>query len=204
MRHLDDWTLEQLAEGMLPEGELGAATEHVEGCRRCAAELEGYRALHAALAGLPRLAPSPGFGDAVMARVKMPEPSPVWAMIQRWLPSTRRGWTILGAALVAPALPLLAGLAWLLTHPGVSAATLWQTVTTEASAMSATALEQAFAWGLDSGLFGSVGLVLDALGSVPLETLAGLFAVMAIAIPLSGWSLFRLVRAPMRNATYAN
>lgn len=204
MQHLDDWTLEQLAEGMLSDHELNRATAHVEACGRCAAELDGYRALYAALEGLPRLAPSPAFSDAVMARVKMPEPSPVWGMIQRWLPSTRRGWTLLVAALVAPMLPIFAGIAWLLTHPGVTAGALWQTTTGAAQSAATAAFGKIVEWGLDSGILGSAQVVLDAIRAIPIETVAGAFGVLAVAIPLSAWSLFRLARTPTGNATYAN
>lgn len=202
--HLDDWTLDQLAEGMLSEDELARATAHLGECERCAAELDGYRALNAALSVLPRMAPSPRFGDAVMARVVMPAPSPVWAMIQRWLPSSRRGWAMLAAAVVAPALPVFAAVWWLITHPGVSLMSLWQTGTVGAKSLVTTAFGRLFDWGLDSGMFGLAGAALDALQSVPLGAMAGVVGALAIAIPLSAWSLFRLVRSPMGNATYAN
>lgn len=203
-QHLDDWTLEQMAEGMLSEMELPGAIAHVESCGYCEAELEGYRALHAALSGLPRLAPSPGFSDAVMARVRIPEPSPVWAAIQRRLPSTRRGWALVSAAIVAPALPLVWLVSWILTQPGVSAAGMWQRATAGAQSVGTNVVAQVFEWGLDSGVFGAARSVVEALQTVPLEALAGVFGALAIAIPLSAWSLFRLVRTPMRNATYAS
>lgn len=203
-QHLDDWTLEQMAEGMLSEMELPGAIAHVESCGRCEAELEGYRALHAALSGLPRLAPSPAFSDAVMARVRIPAPSPVWAAIQRWLPSTRRGWALVSAAIVAPALPLVWLVSWILTQPGVSAAGMWQQATAGAQSVGTDVVAQVFEWGLDSGVFGAARSVVEALQTVPLETLGGVFGALAIAIPLSAWSLFRLVRTPMRNASYAS
>lgn len=204
INHLDDWTLEQMAEGALSELELPRATAHLESCVRCTAELEGYRALHAALSGLPRLAPSPGFSDAVMARVKIAEPSPVWAAIQRWLPSTRRGWALMSAAIVAPALPILWLLTWLFTQPGVSAAGMAAQAVDGARSAGSTAAGWLFERTLESGVFGWMRSAFDAVQSVPLETLAGVFGVLAVAIPLSAWSLFRLVRTPMRNATYAS
>lgn len=203
-QHLDDWTLGQLAEGMLSGTELSSATEHVEACGQCADELAGYRALYAALSDMPRHAPSPAFNDAVMARVRLAQPSPVWAWIQGWLPTTRRGWTILGAALVAPALPLIGMMAWVLTHPGVSMGSLWQTATTATGSFVAAAFDQVIDWGLSSGVFGWVQLTVESALSLPLPTVAGVFALLGIAIPLSAWSLYRLIREPMGNATYAN
>lgn len=204
MQHLDDWTLDQLAEGMLPEMERTSATEHVESCERCSAELAGYRALYAALSDMPRMAPSPAFNDMVMAQVRMPQASPVWSWLIGLLPSTRRGWTIVGAALAAPTLTLIGMLAWVMTHPGVSMTSLWSGITSGAGTMTSAAFEQSIEWGLSSGLFGWGQVAFEAVQAVPLETAAVVLGVLALAIPLSAWSLFRLVRAPMGNATYAN
>ncbi len=52
--HLPDWTLELLAEDALPPEARAEALVHLDGCALCAMELEGYRALNAALSGLPR------------------------------------------------------------------------------------------------------------------------------------------------------
>lgn len=203
-QHLDDWTLDELAEGMLSEMERSSAMAHVEECERCAAELAGYRALYAALSDMPRLEPSPSFNDAVMARVQVPQASPAWSWLIAWLPTTRRGWSIVGAVLAAPTLTLIGMIAWVMTHPGVSMGSLWNGAMTGARSIAAAGFDGAMAWGLRSGMFGTVQGAVDALQAVPLETAAGVLGVLAVAIPLSAWSLFKLVRAPMGNATYAN
>lgn len=62
--------------------------EHLESCGRCRRELRSLRSLDGALAGLPRLEPSPGFTDAVMQRVRLPVPwyGRLWARVVRhWL-----------------------------------------------------------------------------------------------------------------------
>lgn len=203
-QHLDDWTLEQLAEGMLSDAERPAAAEHVRICERCAGELAGYRALQAALTGLPRFAPSAGFNDAVMARVRVPQPNPVWAAIQGHAPRTRRGWAMLSGAVAAPALPLVWLAVWVYTQPGISLASLWRDGTERAGSLASALLERIFDWGLRSGTFGWARGLVDAALDVPLETAAGAFGLLAVAIPLSAWSLYKLVRTPMGNATYAN
>lgn len=61
---------------------------HVETCGRCRDELERLRSLDEMLAGLPTLEPSPGFTDAVMARVRLPAPwyRRLWSRVaDRWL-----------------------------------------------------------------------------------------------------------------------
>lgn len=203
-QHLDDWTLDELAEGTLSEMERSGAMAHVEECGRCAAELAGYRALYAALSGMPRLEPSATFNDAVMAQVRVPQGSPIWSWLIAWLPTTRRGWSIVGAVLAAPTLTLLGMIGWVLTHPGVSMSSLWNGALTGGQSMAAAGFDRALSWGLSSGLFGWVQGAVDALQAVPLETAAGVLGVLAVAIPLSAWSLYRLVRAPMGHATYAN
>lgn len=203
-QHLDDWTLEALAEGMVGDMERRTALAHLEACARCTAELEGYRALFAAIGDLPRLAPSPQFGDAVMARVRIPQPSPLLAWLQRWAPATRRGWVLLVAALVAPVLPVIAAVGWVLSRPAVSVGSLWQQAAGGATSTAGAALDRIFQWGIDSGAFSRVQSVIDAVQGVPLETLAAVLMIFAVAIPLSAWSLFRLLRTPMGSATYAN
>jgi hypothetical protein len=203
--HLTDWTLEQLAEESLPEAELAGATAHVEACALCAAELEGYRALFSTLSDLPRFAPPPAFADAVMARVRVaPQPSPVWVRVQRWLPRTRGGWAVLGAALAAPAAPLVALVVWFLSQPLVSTSALGAWATEMLRTAAGTALAEVLGWGVDTGVFGWVQLAYQTARSIPLETVGVVLALLAVAIPLSAWSLVRLVRAPMGNATYAN
>lgn len=203
--HLSEWTLEQLAEGMLSSDELAGASAHVEACGRCAAELDGYRALFAALGEIPRFAPSAQFSDAVMARVRVaPAPSPVWSLVQRWVPRTRRGWSVLGAAVAAPAVSTAAVLIWLMSHPLVSPGWLLQWAGGEAAGAVEAGASQVFRWGMRSGLFGVGRQAVEAAGSLPLGAVAVVMAVLAVAIPLSAWSLIRLVRTPMRNVNYAN
>lgn len=203
--HLTEWTLEQLAEGTLPEAQQAVAAAHLDACRRCAAELEGYRSLFAALSEMPRFAPSPGFSDAVLTRVRMaPEPAPWLAWVQRRLPSTRRGWAILSAALVAPALPVLALMAWLLSRPLVSAATLWQWTVLTSQQFGRAAVATLLSWGTQLGVVGWAQAAYAALLDVPLVALAAVVIALAIVIPLSAWSLVRLIRTPTGNITYAN
>lgn len=61
---------------------------HLEACERCRHELDRLEALDEALAGLPELRPSPGFTEAVMARVELPAPwyRRIWtAVLDRWV-----------------------------------------------------------------------------------------------------------------------
>ena len=202
--HLSDWTLEQMAEGELPPLEATRAADHLEDCARCRAELAGYQALYAALSELPRFAPSPGFADAVIARTKMErEPWPVTVWLRGLAPKTRKGWVLLGSAVVAPALPVLAAALWLLTHPLLTPAALWQWVVMQGSTAGAafTALLARWVTGSDAAGLARGGVTL--VSGVPGEAVTLVVVALAIAIPSSVWALYRLVRTPTRNVEYA-
>ncbi|MEX0912726.1 MAG: hypothetical protein WD031_04785, partial [Gemmatimonadota bacterium] len=153
--HLKSELLEQLAEDSLPRGELAEARSHLEACRRCSAEFEAFQSLFAALGELPRYAPASGFEDAVMARVQIaPQESHVLAWLKRLMPSSRRGWAMVSVAAAAPAIPIIAMIAWLLSQPLLSPLTLWQWGVLRTQSIS----QATFAWLVDqtigSGLFG--------------------------------------------------
>ena len=69
--HLSADEIELWAEGLLP----GARVMHLADCRDCLTVAEAERALLIALAQVPRLAPSQGFTDRVLARIRIPAPS---------------------------------------------------------------------------------------------------------------------------------
>ncbi|HUE96602.1 MAG TPA: hypothetical protein VMN39_08075 [Longimicrobiaceae bacterium] len=204
-RHLTALTLEQLAEENRPAAEMESARAHLEACGRCTAELETYQLLFARLGELPRYAPSLAFADSVMARVQLaPREHPAMAWLRRLVPTTRRGWVLVGSAVLAPALPILGLVLLLLTQPLVSPAMLWQWALLRTQSMS----QAGFAWLLDrainSGLYGSLESGFTAALSLPMTVLGSAAALVAIAIPLSGWGLLRLTRTPMGSVNHAN
>lgn len=203
--HLSDWTLEQLAEGGVPPEEQRPAALHLETCTLCAAGVEGYRALYTALSELPRFAPSPGFADAVIARTRLtPEPGPVALWLRQFAPRSRRAWVLLASAIVAPALPILAAAIWLLTHPLLTPAALWQWIAMQGRPAGAKVGPVALRWASDTGVEGMARGAYELAHGLPLVALTVLVSVLAVAIPLSVWAIVRLVRTPMKDATYAN
>jgi hypothetical protein len=76
---------------------------------------------------LPRFAPSAGFANNVMARVSLgPHEHPAFAWLRRLMPRSRPGWILAAAAMVAPAIPIITLLVWMLTQPLLSPAAVWQ------------------------------------------------------------------------------
>jgi hypothetical protein len=200
--HLPPWTLEELAEDNLSHAEKALALEHVRQCSQCAAEVNAHRALFSALAQLPSWEPSPGFADAVMSRVALPVAVPEAVFRRRWLPRTARGWMMAVAGTLAPLLPLFAVLGWL-TGRGMSPGALFGV----ARHWVADA-----GWGLLVRLTGAVvrsgvweWLVTtgnDLVGGT--RGLSAAAVVFAVAIPLSGWMMVRLLRTPVGGMTHAH
>lgn len=204
-RHLAAQILEQLAEESLPPAEERSARAHLAECMRCTMELEAFEALFARLGDLPRFAPSAAFADAVMARVQIaPEESSALAWLRRVVPSTRRGWALLASAAVVPALPLIALILLVATQPLLSPTTLWQWAMIRTQASAQTGFAWLFDIAINSGLYGWFASGLTTVQSLPVMALGGAVALLAIAIPLSGWSLVRLTRTPVGSVNHAS
>lgn len=202
--HLSAMSLEQLAEGILRGAEADAARAHLASCSRCTAELEGYGQLFRMLSQLPRFAPSPVFAGAVMARVQItPRESRLAIWLRRLVPRSRGGWILAATAVLAPAAPVIALLAWLLFNPLVTPAAIWGWSRIRLEAGAQTAL----AWVIErfeATAQNALALVYSLVEAVPNDALGGAAIVMAVAIPLSAWALVRLTRTPSGKITYAN
>lgn len=72
--HLTTDEIELWAQGLLP----AARALHLADCSLCRVEADRERKVILELVQLPRFAPTAGFGDRVMAHVKVPTPSGDW------------------------------------------------------------------------------------------------------------------------------
>lgn len=202
--HLPDPILEMLAEGTLPLEEQAAAAAHVDACHRCAAEAEGYRVMFEALAQLPQFSPSAGFNDAVMARVVIaPQTSAVPAWAARWFPATRRGWWLFIAAFLTPAVFLVAAVTWAFSRSVVSPTLLAQWSAEWLRDAAWAGVTQIVAWVAESGVLSWGHGLVSAVPNVSTGVLVALAFMIAVAIPLSAWSLVHLLRTPMGKAAHA-
>ncbi|HEX2202497.1 MAG TPA: hypothetical protein VHG91_04345 [Longimicrobium sp.] len=201
--HLPPWTLDALAEDELPHAEKNLAMEHVRGCAHCAAELESARALFASLAALPSFEPSAKFADAVMARVAV-RPAEAFAAApaearRRWLPRTRAGWMGLTGAVLVPAAPAVAILAWLLSYPGVTLGSVFRLFGDWAAESAWSGAVRTAAWMVGSPAWERAVTMPGGLAG-----LAAVALVLALSIPVSGWGIVRLLRTPMGGMTHAH
>jgi hypothetical protein len=203
--HLSAIELEQLAEDALSAAEAVEARLHLSVCARCSREVDTYKNLFSLLGQLPRLAPSPAFADAVMARVHLaPRESAVTAWLRRLIPTTRRGWLLLGTIVTAPATPILALIAWMLVQPLVTPSNLWQWTQLRAQSISQASIAWLADQAVNIGSWNWVAALYSTLQSVPTSAIAGVTVLTSIAIPLSAWGLLKLIRTPGDSVTYAN
>lgn len=119
--------LSAYAGGDLADGDRAVLESHMVGCARCQAEVEEWRSLFAGLAALPQFAPSTGFADRVMARVRIrrPWPARVAALVRRLVPHSTTGWALAVAFLALPTLVTAGGLTWLFSRPWLTMEAVW-------------------------------------------------------------------------------
>ncbi|MEM7415383.1 MAG: zf-HC2 domain-containing protein [Gemmatimonadota bacterium] len=80
--HLSAERLQAFLEGDLSKRERSAVEEHLESCKRCSAELDGWRVLFDDLSGLSAHRPHQGFAERVMSEVDVPEPVSLAARVR--------------------------------------------------------------------------------------------------------------------------
>ena len=152
------------------------------------------------LASLGRYAPSPGFADRVMARVRLPAAArPVAATAPAVRPPPRRRWPALLAALSGTAAASSTALtAWVVGH--------WQAVTTSliatASAFGMPLWHAVLDWLTTHSIAAAAALLTQVLaGSLP--PLALWLLGSGLAVPVSLVALWHITRAPARRPTHA-
>ncbi|HSG46431.1 MAG TPA: zf-HC2 domain-containing protein [Longimicrobiales bacterium] len=109
--------LQEHLDGRLAARDATRLEEHLGRCAACRTEMEGLHAVVAGLESLPRLLPSPDFGEAVMARFRVQQMAAAalapttrrerflaWAKAR--VPSSSRGWAAALGAGTAPAVTL--------------------------------------------------------------------------------------------------
>jgi hypothetical protein len=216
--------LEAFAEGLLEPGDLAVLESHVLGCAACQSAVEEWRALFAALEGLPQFEPAADFADRVMLKVRVaPQASRLnslgriqrtlqqqlgraGAALDRIMPKTTFGWAMATAFL---ALPFALGavlVAWLMSRTYITPTSLWAFVTERGMEVArsfgdtavATAMQTELAgWLIDQGAVFLAQAGVTGLGVV--------LAMAAVATMLSIWVLYRyLFRTPTRESHYAS
>jgi anti-sigma factor RsiW len=206
MHHPEPEALEALAAGSLPAADRATVASHVETCGPCGAEVEEFRLLFAALADLPRLAPSTAFADRVMARVRVapvpavvPDGVPFADRLRALVPGKRLRWALAATFTGLPVVTVGAALAWLVTHPNLSAQALWIFATQRvesAIAVAAPWIMEQLAATRAAGWLGAFGRGLATIDPGRLGVAA---SVLLVLTGVSAWVLYsNLIRTPTR------
>lgn len=158
------------------------------------------QALDQALASLGLFSPSPGFGDRVMARVRVTAPAPTPALTAAPAPARRvRRWPALlaplsgVAALTSTALTALVALNW-------GAITGW--AATAAVSAAVPAWHALLGW-LAAASASSGSTLLAAGFTVGLAPLIWSLSIMSLAVPVSLFGLFLVARPRVRMSSHA-
>jgi hypothetical protein len=216
--------LEAFAEGSLEAGDRAVLESHLLGCAACQAAVEEWRALFAALEGLPQFEPAADFADRVMLKVRVaPQAARVGSLarvqqtlqkqlgragsaLDRIMPKTTFGWAMATAFL---ALPFALGavlIAWLMSRSYITPTSLWAFVSERGlevarsfgdTAVSTAMQTELAGWLIDQGAVFLAQAGVTGLGVV--------LAMTAVTTMLSIWVLYRyLFRTPTRESHYAS
>lgn len=124
--HVTDQSLQDLLDGVLSPRGIMAMEGHLDECRLCREEMVSWRSVMRSLDGLPRLEPSPGFTERVMAHVRVQlvvaATAPGWQERFRvWAdglsPRTRKQFAGFAGAAVTPAVSVALVAYMVLSHP---------------------------------------------------------------------------------------
>jgi hypothetical protein len=219
-QHPGSERLEEFAQSGLSDGDRVVVESHLLHCASCQAEVEDWRSLFVALSDLPLFTPAAGFGDRVMARVRIPLSWPqrvgLWSeqagrlirdvghAVERVLPKTTRGWAFASAFLALPALFIGGLLFWLVSRSYVTMHGLWVFTTDSFGAVATGSANRIFEWlimtPLASWTVSALGGIVETRGASGLGMLAG---GLGVAMALSVWILYmNLFRTDRREANY--
>lgn len=182
--HVPTGILQDFVDGILPARAVARLEAHLDGCHRCADELQAWQAVAARLETLERYTPAPGFDERVIAALRarrasraVSAPSPLWAraaaVASRFVPHTREAWAALTGVAFTPAV-IMGLVAWaVFSHPTITLGSLvsfawWQVA--ELGSTAVAALSGVLSQGVDS--LGARSLF-DLLASAPLLVAGG-------------------------------
>lgn len=197
--HLNAARAQDLLDGALPRRELAAVEQHLHGCRLCREEVDGWRSLMMQLDGVPTLAPSPIFGERVMAHVRVrnavatARPT-VGERLRAWAGEfavrNRRRMAALAGAAVTPAVTMALVAYVVFSHPLVTIGNLisffWLKGQEAISASASALLGEV----LQSGVVVMTIDVTRGLIATPSMALT-LFALFGIGTLTAFWILYR-------------
>ncbi|GMV04826.1 MAG: hypothetical protein AMXMBFR53_11060 [Gemmatimonadota bacterium] len=190
--------LQDFAEGILPARKAARMRAHLETCPRCAAEAHAWRLALSRLNELPRFDTSEGFGERVMAQVRVPAKAPArvpeWRRALAWagraMPHTRQAWAAVSGVALTPAVTLGLVLWTVFSHPTLTLDALASFAWWKATELAGLAWQSVASAATESaGLFN----IYSFFGSLTLSPMAvgGLVAAFSLGTVAATWVLYR-------------
>jgi anti-sigma factor RsiW len=202
-------TPEELLEHL--DGRLAARTStrieaHLEECAFCRGEMEGYHSVVTRLESLDRWAPSPGFGEAVMASVRIQQMAAVamaptsrsgrlMAWVKAHLPSSSRGWSMALGVGTAPAVIAALVIHTVFSFEQMTLGSLFSFLGFKLSTLLGGMTASLEGWVGSSPLLTTVVEALQALGGSPM-LLAAAAALSSATVLGATWVLYRNLIVP--------
>lgn len=202
--HLSPALLQDHAEGLLRGRAARQATEHLAVCEGCRTELAAFSAVSLQLGELPRLAPSPGFQERVLAAhrlevltaLSMTQPTPrstlrarVRHMARSLSGNSPRTWATVTGIALGPAVLVALFVRAIFAHPLVTAETLLTFISLQVRPVLSSVLESLVFSGA-----ARAALLPDVLWST--QTLALGATLFTGSMLLASWIFYRNVFAP--------
>ena len=204
--HATETELQEHLDGRLAARESARLEEHLDRCAACRREMDALHAVTTELEALPVLAPSAGFGEAVMARLRIQQmaqvalsPTTRRERLAAWVrarkPSSGQGWAAVLGAGTAPAVTLALVLQAVFSHEAVTLGNLFSFFRFKLSAAMDAAGGMAAQWTSDYAFASGVWEVAQAVAASP--TLAAATVAWASgACMAAAWILYRNLVLP--------
>jgi len=212
--HPEDGRLQDLTEGVLPARQAARVRSHLDACPTCTSQADSWRIVMDRLGGLDRLAPSEGFAERVMARVRVPTPAPAVQRVPEWrralawagrlVPRSRKAWAALSGVAVTPAATLGLLLWTVFTHPALTPGALLSFAWWKASELASLGWGALASRAMESAQVFGVFSFFQSLALSPTSLVAAFLAFSAGTL-LAVWVLYRnLVNALPADAGHAH
>lgn len=204
--HATGTELHEHLDGRLAARESVRLEEHLDRCAACRREMDALHTVTTELEALPALAPSPGFGEAVMARLRIQQMaqvalSPITrrervaAWVRARVPSSGRGWAAVLGAGTAPAVTLALVVQAVFSHEAVTLGNLFSFFGFKLSAALDAAGGMAAQWTADYAFLSRTWEAAQAVAASPTLTAATVAWVLG-ACMAAAWILYRNLVLP--------
>lgn len=204
--HATGEELQEHLDGRLAARESVRLEEHLDRCGACRREMDALHAVATELEALPVLAPAPGFGEAVMARLRVQQMarvalSPttrrerVAAWVRARIPSSGRGWAAVAGVGTAPAVTLALVVQAVFSHEAVTLANLFAFFRFKLSAAADTVGGLLAQWTADYAAVARIWDVAQTVASSP-ALAAATVAWVSVMCMGAVWVLYRNLVLP--------